>query len=75
MALPGAVRDYAMKMYKRHRVVPESLLKEVEAGLKKKIDKLKKMQHEGKGKRTATRLAEAEATLRDLHGSPASATP
>jgi hypothetical protein len=40
MALPTAVREYAMTKYKRHRTVPESLLIDVAAELEARVAKL-----------------------------------
>jgi hypothetical protein len=72
MALPTAVREYAMKKYKRHRTVPESLLRDVEVALETRVTKLEKDQHQNPGKRTDVRLAVAKATLLDLRQVPSS---
>jgi hypothetical protein len=44
LELPAAVRDYAMKKYKRHRTVPTTLLADVEKDLAARQRKLAEMQ-------------------------------
>ena len=71
MELPAAVREYAMKKYKRHRTVPDSLLTDVASDLEKRVATLNDKVHRGQGKLSGIRLARAKATLAELRQVPA----
>ena len=68
MPLPAAVREYAMKKYKRHRVVPESLLQDVQSDLQTRLEKLQKRKHEKGGRLTDLKLERIHSTLAELKG-------
>ena len=63
--LPGAVREFAMKKYKRHRTVPTQLLNEVTADLTKKRTALELRLQQGHGKTVLvkTKLIKIEGVL------------
>lgn len=73
MELPPAVREYAMKKFKRHRIVPGGLLAQVTSDLEARVAKLSEKAHKGPGKLTQTRLERAKATLAELRQVPAAA--
>ena len=63
VALPGAVRAFAMKKYKRHRSVPTGLLNELETALVAKRDGLRERERKGKGKKEAVQAKIALVSL------------
>jgi len=66
--LPAAVREYAMKKYKRHRKVPDTLLNDVTQELEAKLVKLQDNLHHGRGTRTRDKLEKVKRTLSQLKG-------
>lgn len=66
LELPAAVRDHAMKKYKRHRTVPTTLLQDVETDLTLRHKKLLDMQKKGKGKLTVVKLEHVSSCLSAL---------
>jgi hypothetical protein len=71
MELPAAVREYAMKKYKRHRTVPTTLLADVARDLEDRVGKLSVKVHRGEGTLSSIRLERAKATLAELRQVPA----
>ena len=61
-ALPWAIRNFVMKKYARHRVVPEIVLQAVEDDLKMKVDRYTKK----KTKTSAVKLEEAANLLKKV---------
>ena len=51
--LPGEVRAFAMKKYKRHRGVPASLLSDLQSAFEAKQGKLQERKRRGQGKAEA----------------------
>ena len=68
--LPGAVREFAMKKYKRHRTVPTQLLNEVTADRKKKKTALELRLEQGRGKAVSVnaKLIKIEGVLEAMSG-------
>ena len=68
--LPGPVREFAMKKYKRHRTVPTGLLNDVTADLAAKQAALKVKLEEGRGTKSVVKakLIKVEGALEAMSG-------
>ena len=68
--LPGEVRAFAMKKYKRHRGVPASLLSDLQSALEGKHGKLTERKRKGQGKPEAV-----QAKITRVTGAPREINP